>query len=143
MDFDAVPEQRYTTRSTVTCFAGVPRRGVPASPYLLDLQAAGGKGTEQFLLRVGQVEPRQPIRSLQNDHLTAVDRRYVGPASVVSSVNASPAPSGIGRHRPAKQNQPSPALVNFHFDFGGLAPVNSKKCEAGIRHRPFGKRSEN
>ena len=52
-------------------------------------------------------------------------------------VKASPVPSGIERHRPAKQNQSSPALVNFHFDFGGLVPVNSKKCEAGIRQRPF------
>jgi hypothetical protein len=34
---------------------------------------------------------------------------------------------------PAKQNQSSPALVNFHFDFGGFVPVNSKKWEAGIR----------
>jgi hypothetical protein len=55
-------------------------------------------------------------------------------------VKASPAPSGIGRHRPAKQNQSSPALVNFHFDFGDFVPVNSKKCDAGIRQRPFGKR---
>jgi hypothetical protein len=60
--------------------------------------------------------------------------------SVVSSVNASPSPSGIGRQRPAKQNQSSAALVNFHFDFGDFVPVNSKKCEAGMRHRPFGKR---
>jgi hypothetical protein len=22
--------------------------------------------------------------------------------------------------------------VNFHFDFGGFAPVNSKKCDAGM-----------
>ena len=49
-------------------------------------------------------------------------------------------PSGIGRQRPAKQNQSSPALVNFHFVFGDLVPVNSKKCDAGIRQRPFGKR---
>src|SRR5947207_4384937 len=62
-----------------------------------------------------------------------------GPGSVVSSVNASP-PSGIGRHSPAKQNQSSPAFVNFHFDFGDLVPVNSKKCEAGIRQRPTGNR---
>src|SRR5271169_6264596 len=62
-----------------------------------------------------------------------------GPGSVVNSVNASP-PSGIGRHKPAKQNQSSPLLVNFHFDFGDFAPVNSKKCEAGIRQRPFGNR---
>jgi hypothetical protein len=41
-------------------------------------------------------------------------------------VNASP-PSGIDRHSPAKQNQSSPVFVNFHFDFGALAPVNSKK----------------
>jgi hypothetical protein len=53
-------------------------------------------------------------------------------------VNASPAPSGIGRHKPAKQNQSSPVLVNFHFDFGGFVPVNSKKCDAGIRPRRFG-----
>src|SRR5438477_12833260 len=62
-----------------------------------------------------------------------------GPGAVVSSVNASP-PWGIGRHRPAKQNQSSPAFVNFHFVFGDLVPVNSKKCDAGIRHRPTGKR---
>src|SRR3954454_22548654 len=62
-----------------------------------------------------------------------------GPGSVVSSVNASP-PWGIGRHSPAKQNQSSPAFVNFHFVFGDFAPVNSKKCDAGIRHRPTGNR---
>jgi len=60
-----------------------------------------------------------------------------GPGAVVSSVKASP-PSGIGRHSPAKQNQSSPAFVNFHFCFGDLVPVNSKKCDAGIRHRPTG-----
>src|SRR5436309_401093 len=63
-----------------------------------------------------------------------------GPGSVVRSVNASPPPSGIGRHSPAKQNQSSPVLVNCHFDFGDFAPVNSKKWEAGIRQRPFGNR---
>src|SRR6476646_8238967 len=63
-----------------------------------------------------------------------------GPGSVVRSVKASPAPSGIGRHSPAKQNQLSPALLNFHFDFGVLLPVNSKKCDAGMRQRPFGNR---
>ena len=63
-----------------------------------------------------------------------------GPGSVVSIVKASPAPSGIGRQRPARQNQSSPVLVNFHFDFGDFAPVNSKKCDAGTRHRPFGNR---
>jgi hypothetical protein len=48
----------------------------------------------------------------------------------VRIVNASPDPSGIGRHRPAKQNQSSPALLNFHLLFGDLAPVNSKKWDA-------------
>src|SRR5439155_25338613 len=62
-----------------------------------------------------------------------------GPGAVVSSVNASP-PWGIGRHSPAKQNQSSPAFVNFHFCFGDLVPVNSKKCDAGMRHRPTGNR---
>src|SRR5438105_5806172 len=62
-----------------------------------------------------------------------------GPGAVVGSVNASP-PCGIGRHSPAKQNQSSPAFVNFHFAFGDLVPVNSKKCDAGTRQRPTGKR---
>src|SRR4051812_35494630 len=62
-----------------------------------------------------------------------------GPGSVVSSVKAAP-PSGIGRHRPAKQNQSSPVLVNFHLVLGDLEPVNSKKCDAGTRQRPTGKR---
>src|ERR671927_1182886 len=62
-----------------------------------------------------------------------------GPGAVVSRVKASP-PSGIERHSPAKQNQASPAFVNFHFCFGDLVPVNSKKCDAGIRHRPTGNR---
>src|SRR5437764_12097046 len=62
-----------------------------------------------------------------------------GPGAVVSRVKASP-PSGIGRHSPAKQNQSSPAFVNFHFVFGDFVPVNSKKFDAGIRHRPTGNR---
>src|ERR1043165_2611767 len=62
-----------------------------------------------------------------------------GPGAVVSSVNASP-PSGIGRHSPAKQNQSSSALVNFHLVFGDLVPVNSKKWDAGTRQRPTGNR---
>src|SRR6059058_3529001 len=62
-----------------------------------------------------------------------------GPGAVVSKVNASP-PSGIDRHRPAKQNQSSPAFVNFHFVFGDFFSVNSKKCEAGMRQRPTGNR---
>src|SRR5438045_4195831 len=49
-----------------------------------------------------------------------------GPGSVVSSVNASP-PCGIGRQRPAKQNQSSPALVNFHFVFGRLGAGEFKE----------------
>src|SRR5438045_5078016 len=61
------------------------------------------------------------------------------PGAVVSSVKASP-PSGIGRQRPAKQNHSSSAFVNFHFAFGDLVPVNSKKCDAGMRQRPTGKR---
>jgi hypothetical protein len=40
--------------------------------------------------------------------------------------------------QPAKQNQSSPALVNFHFVFGDFVPVNSKKCDAGTRQRPTG-----
>jgi hypothetical protein len=46
----------------------------------------------------------------------------------------------MGRQRPAKQNHSSPIFVNFHFDFGDFAPVNSKKCDAGTRQRPFGNR---
>src|SRR5438045_9564253 len=42
--------------------------------------------------------------------------------------------------RPAKQNQSSPTFVNFHFVFGDFVPVNSKKCDAGTRQRPTGKR---
>src|SRR5271165_6205067 len=63
-----------------------------------------------------------------------------GPGGVVRSVKASPAPFGMGRQSPAKQNHSSPALVNFHFDFGDFFPVNSKKCDAGTRQRPTGKR---
>src|ERR1700685_300461 len=40
-----------------------------------------------------------------------------GPGVVVSRVKAAPL-SGMGRQSPAKQNQSSPAFVNFHFDFG-------------------------
>ncbi len=52
-------------------------------------------------------------------------------------MNASGVSPVAGRHRPAKQNQSSPAFVNFHLDFGDLEPVNSKKWDAGTRHRPF------
>src|SRR5205807_7585465 len=63
-----------------------------------------------------------------------------GPGSVVRSVNASPEPSAIGRHRPAIQNHSSSFLENFHLLFGDLVPVNSKKCDAGTRQRPAGNR---
>src|SRR5439155_20915149 len=59
-----------------------------------------------------------------------------GPGSVVSSVKASPSPLDIGWHKPAKQNQSPPVLVNFHFVFGDFVPVNSKKCDAGTKQRP-------
>jgi len=62
-----------------------------------------------------------------------------GPGSVVNSVKAAPCPSGIGRHRPAKQNQGSPVLVNCHLGFGDFVPVNSKKCDAGTRQPADGK----
>jgi hypothetical protein len=107
---------------------------------LLDRQTSGRQWSEQLGFRFGQVQPSKPIRAFEDHHLTIVDRRDVSPGWVVRIVNASPAPLGIGRHKPAKQNQSSPVLVNFHFDFGGLAPVNSKKCDAGIRQRPFGNR---
>src|SRR5215831_3446191 len=87
--------------------------------------------TWPFLRRIS---PPSLYRTCPTTRLTA------GLGSVVSSVKASPAPSGIGRHRPAKQNQSSPTFVNFHLDFGDLLPVNSKKCDAGIRQRPFGNR---
>ena len=41
---------------------------------------------------------------------------------------------------PAKQNQSSPVLVNRHLLFGDFVPVNSKKKDAGMRHRPLPKR---
>src|ERR1700722_248067 len=59
---------------------------------------------------------------------------------VVRRVKASPASPGVGRQRPAKQNHSSPTLENFYLDLGDLVPVNSKKCDAGTRQRPAGKR---
>jgi len=56
-----------------------------------------------------------------------------GPGSVVSSVKGSPSLPDMGRHNPAKQNQSSPVLVNFHFAFGDFVPVNSKKFDTGTR----------
>ena len=63
-----------------------------------------------------------------------------GPGPVVRSVKLAGTSPCAGRHNPAKQNQSSPALVNRHFDLGDFVPVNSKKCEAGTRHRPLKKR---
>jgi hypothetical protein len=65
---------------------------------------------------------RKPVHSIEHDDLTVVDRATSGPGSVVRIVNASPVPSGIGRHKPAKQNQSSPNFVNRHFDLGDLVP---------------------
>src|ERR1700756_3857893 len=63
-----------------------------------------------------------------------------GPGAVVRRVKASPASPGVGRQRPAKQNHSSSTLENFHLDLGDFVPVNSKKCDAGTRQRPTGKR---
>jgi hypothetical protein len=107
---------------------------------LFDCQAAGSKRTEKFGFRPREIKPGHPVFTVKNDHLPVVNGCNIRAGSVVRRVKAAPAPSGIGRYRPAKKNQSSPALVNFHFDFGDLLPVNSKKCDAGIRQRPFGKR---
>jgi hypothetical protein len=94
--------------------------------------------------RGAEVEPAITVFAVEDNHLPTVNGGQIRTAlgRKLSRVNASPAPSGIGRHRPAKQNQSSPAF----FDFGDLVPVNSKKCDAGARQLPFGKvalRSEN
>jgi hypothetical protein len=86
---------------------------------LLDRQTPGRQWPEQLGFRFVQVEPSEPIWAFEDHHLTIVDRRYVRSRLGCQVVNASLAPSGIGRHKPAKQNQSSPVLVNFHFDFGG------------------------
>src|SRR3954453_5618591 len=58
-------------------------------------------------------------------HLPIVDGRDVGIRRCRESVNASGPLSFADRHNPAKQNQSSPRLVNFHFSFGTLSPRNS------------------
>jgi hypothetical protein len=117
---------------------------LPIAPYglsnLFDHQAAGEKRAEQLRFGAGEIKPGEPVGAVQDDHLPIVDGRDVGPGLGCEQGEGVPCPSGIGRQRPAKQNQSSPAFVNFHFDFGAFAPVNSKKCEAGMRQRPFGNR---
>src|SRR5690242_3123254 len=51
-------------------------------------------------------------------------------------------PCPVGHWAPeAREAEPVLArLGEFHFDFGELLPVNSKKCDVAIRQRPFGKR---
>ena len=96
----------------------------------------GSSSAASGLLRLSH--PPQSSRSR-----TIIWRSWIGatsgPGAVVSRVKAAPR-SGMGRQSPAKQNQSSPAFVNFHFDFGDFLPVNSKKCDAGTRQRPTGKR---
>jgi len=46
-------------------------------------------------------------------------------------------PSGPSRHKAAIAIQLEPASVNRCFAFGYFVPVNSKKAEAGARHRLF------
>jgi hypothetical protein len=100
-----------------------------ALPHLLHGQRAGRQRAEQFRFGPGDIEPGKAVRALS----TTICRSWIvatsGPGSVVSSVKASPAPSG--RQSPAKQNQSSPTFVNFHFDFGGFRLVNSKSARPG------------
>jgi hypothetical protein len=49
----------------------------PLLSDLFDVQAFGGKGTEQVGLRPGQIEPGQPIRAVEDNHMPIVDRRDV------------------------------------------------------------------
>lgn len=76
---------------------------------------------------------------VEHDDLSIVDRRYIR-AWLGRQQRDGASALPIGRHKPAKQNHSSPTFLNFHFDFGDFAPVNPKKCDAGIRHRPIGKR---
>jgi hypothetical protein len=51
-------------------------------------------------------------------------------------------PCTIG-HRAPQAGEAEPVLAGLrelHFDYGAFLPANSKKCDAGIRERPFGNR---
>ena len=99
-------------------------------------------GNGRSSLLSGRVKSSHALQSVRSK--TTTWRLWIGaisgPGSVVRSVKLSGTSPCAGRHNPAKQNQSFPALVNRHFDFGDFVPVNSKKCEAGTRHRPLEKR---
>jgi hypothetical protein len=101
-----------------------------ASTHLLHGQTARGNGRNSSAS--GLLRSSQACQSARSS--TTICRLWIGatsgPGSVVRRVKASPFSSATSGHNPAKQNHPSPALVNCHFDFGDFAPVNSNRSRA-------------
>jgi hypothetical protein len=53
-------------------------RAIGGLSKLFDGQASGGKRAKQLGFRPGEVEPGQPVRAIEDDHLPIVNRRHVG-----------------------------------------------------------------
>ena len=86
------------------------------------LQAAGGQGTQQLRFRPRQLEPGQPIRPLQHDHLPVMDRGDVRPR------RRREQREGLGhivRRRTPQPGEAEPVLARLGeppLDFGDFVP---------------------
>src|SRR5262249_19328629 len=60
--------------------------------------AGAARVLTQLPFRLSEVEPGQPVRSVEDNHLSIANGCHVGARFGVSGVKVSPAPSGMGRH---------------------------------------------
>ena len=91
--------------------------------HLLDSQTPGGQRSEQLGFRFGEVEPRKPVRLLQDDHLPIVDRRYIGTGLGREECERVAATVG---HRAPQSRKAEPVLAGL-----GELPLRFRGLRAG------------
>jgi hypothetical protein len=108
---------------------------------LLDYQASGGQRTKQFGLRPGEVEPRQPVRAIKDDHLPVVNGRDVGTRLSCQEGERLPCPVG---HRSPQAREAKPVLARLRefplrfrrFGSSELEKMRGRDQAAPIREAP-------
>src|SRR5277367_2585595 len=108
---------------------------------LFDRQAPGGKRAKQLGFRESEIKPSQPVRAVEDDHLSIVNRRHVWTGIGCQEREGVPCPIG---HRAPQACEAEPVLAGL-----GEFPLRFRRFRAGeleeVRRRdeapPFGKPS--
>ena len=100
----------------------------------LRVQGSLGKRTQQLSLWFGEIDPVRPILGLQHNDLSVVKGLDIG-TWLGRKHREGGARRSCPRQMPAIAKNEASLSEKRCFAFGYFFPVNSKKSDAGIRHR--------